>query len=211
MRARCGSRRSSRSASRSGCCARCSGRTGGRGACASRTTRPPTVRCTSACSAATWSSDTTSTASCARVPTSIGRIPTPIRRWRSMRSSCSKQAWRALPTTCAGQVRQLVVMLLGSGSCTIERVAQHLGVDRRTIHRRLASDGQTFSGDRRHRPAGARRALLEGSRSFARRGVVAARLRGAERVFTLVSTAVQRQGVGRACARADSARWGVCS
>ena len=35
--------------------------------------------------------------------------------------------------------------LLGSGACTIERVAQHLGVDRRTIHRRLASDGQTFS------------------------------------------------------------------
>ena len=37
-------------------------------------------------------------------------------------------------------------MLLGSGTCTIDRVAQHLGVDRRTIHRRLASEGQTFSG-----------------------------------------------------------------
>jgi AraC-like DNA-binding protein len=43
------------------------------------------------------------------------------------------------------QVRQLVVTLLGSGACTIERVAQHLGVDRRTVHRRLASDGQAFS------------------------------------------------------------------
>ena len=45
----------------------------------------------------------------------------------------------------SGQVRELVVMLLGSGSCTIDRVAQHLGIDRRTIHRRLVSEGQTFS------------------------------------------------------------------
>ena len=46
----------------------------------------------------------------------------------------------------SSQVRELVVMLLGSGSCTIDRVAQHLGIDRRTIHRRLVSEGQTFSG-----------------------------------------------------------------
>ena len=45
----------------------------------------------------------------------------------------------------AVQVRELVVALLGTGSCTIERVAQHLGVDRRTIHRRLALQGLTFS------------------------------------------------------------------
>ena len=43
-------------------------------------------------------------------------------------------------------MRELVVMLLASGTCTIERVAQHLGIDRRTIHRRLAQDGDTFSG-----------------------------------------------------------------
>jgi AraC-like DNA-binding protein len=42
-------------------------------------------------------------------------------------------------------VRELVVMLLGTGSCTIERVAQHMGIDRRTIHRRLAREQQTFS------------------------------------------------------------------
>lgn len=46
----------------------------------------------------------------------------------------------------AGQVRALVVLLLGNGDCSIERIAQHLGVDRRTIHRRLAREGQTFSG-----------------------------------------------------------------
>ena len=43
------------------------------------------------------------------------------------------------------QVRELVVTLLGGGPCTIERVAQHLGVDRRTVHRRLADERQTFS------------------------------------------------------------------
>jgi AraC-like DNA-binding protein len=40
----------------------------------------------------------------------------------------------------------LIVKLLGTGTCTIDRAAQHLGVDRRTIHRRLAREGQTFSG-----------------------------------------------------------------
>jgi AraC-like DNA-binding protein len=44
------------------------------------------------------------------------------------------------------QVRELIVMLLGTGTCTIERAAQHLGVERRTIHRRLAREGVTFSG-----------------------------------------------------------------
>ena len=43
------------------------------------------------------------------------------------------------------QVRELVVMLLPTGACTIDRAAQHLGVDRRTIHRHLAGEGQTFS------------------------------------------------------------------
>ena len=46
----------------------------------------------------------------------------------------------------ATRVRELVVTLLGSGTCTVDRVAQHLGIDRRTIHRRLAREGTTFSG-----------------------------------------------------------------
>jgi AraC-like DNA-binding protein len=45
----------------------------------------------------------------------------------------------------SAQVRALIVTLLGTGRCTIELVAQHLGVDRRTIHRQLASDGQSYS------------------------------------------------------------------
>jgi AraC-like DNA-binding protein len=45
----------------------------------------------------------------------------------------------------AAQVREVVVTLLGTGTCSVERVAQHLGVDRRTIHRRLLQEGETFS------------------------------------------------------------------
>jgi len=65
----------------------------------------------------------------------------------------AKYAQQLLETSLAGatndvssDVRELVVMLLGAGPCTIERVAQHIGVDRRTLHRRLAREKQTFSG-----------------------------------------------------------------
>ena len=50
------------------------------------------------------------------------------------------------PVDIVAQVRELVVTLLASGRCTIEIVAQHLGIDRRTVHRRLAGAGDTFSG-----------------------------------------------------------------
>jgi AraC-like DNA-binding protein len=43
------------------------------------------------------------------------------------------------------KVRELVEVLLPSGRCSIEEVAERLGVDRRTVHRRLARSGQTFS------------------------------------------------------------------
>jgi AraC-like DNA-binding protein len=46
----------------------------------------------------------------------------------------------------SGQVRRLVLALLSTGTCSIDVVAQHLGVDRRTVHRRLAQEGETFSG-----------------------------------------------------------------
>lgn len=42
-------------------------------------------------------------------------------------------------------VRQLVLALLPSGRCTSDLVARHLGVDRRTVNRRLQSRGRTFS------------------------------------------------------------------
>jgi len=42
-------------------------------------------------------------------------------------------------------VRQLVTVLLPSGRCTAQLVAQHLGVDRRTLHRYLGQGGTRFS------------------------------------------------------------------
>ncbi len=45
----------------------------------------------------------------------------------------------------AVQVREVVMTLLATGTCSVDRVAQHLGVDRRTIHRRLLKEGETFS------------------------------------------------------------------
>ena len=50
------------------------------------------------------------------------------------------------------RVRQLVVLLLPRGLCRVEVVAQHLGVDRRTVHRKLQAEDTSFS------------ALLEGER-----------------------------------------------
>ena len=44
------------------------------------------------------------------------------------------------------RVRRLIRLLLPSGRCTIDLVARQLGINRRTIHRRLARDGETYSG-----------------------------------------------------------------
>jgi AraC-like DNA-binding protein len=42
-------------------------------------------------------------------------------------------------------VSALILRLLPDGECNIDRVAQHLGVDRRTVHRRLAAEGKSFT------------------------------------------------------------------
>ncbi len=57
----------------------------------------------------------------------------------------SEQNLGAKRTDMTTQVRELVVMLLGTGTCTIDVAAQHLGVTRRTIHRHLAQEERTFS------------------------------------------------------------------
>lgn len=53
-----------------------------------------------------------------------------------------------LPTTpgTIDRVRQLAVLLLPRGHCRVEVVAQHLGMDRRTVARHLAAEGTSFSG-----------------------------------------------------------------
>ena len=40
---------------------------------------------------------------------------------------------------------QLILALLPSGTCTTRALARHLGVDRRTLHRRLHAEGLTFT------------------------------------------------------------------
>lgn len=48
-------------------------------------------------------------------------------------------------STTSDQVGRLVRSLLSTGRCSVDRVAVQLGVDRRTIHRRLAAEGKTYS------------------------------------------------------------------
>lgn len=43
------------------------------------------------------------------------------------------------------EVGELIVLLLPTGVCNADRVARHLGVNRRTVHRRLAAEGTSFS------------------------------------------------------------------
>lgn len=50
------------------------------------------------------------------------------------------------PEDPVSAVRRLVSALLPGGRCTVEMVSQQLGVDRRTVHRRLAAQGLTFTG-----------------------------------------------------------------
>lgn len=43
------------------------------------------------------------------------------------------------------RIRELVDLLLPTGRCSAEQVARSLGVDRRTVHRRLAAEDTTFT------------------------------------------------------------------
>jgi AraC-like DNA-binding protein len=47
--------------------------------------------------------------------------------------------------TMVTRVRALIEALLPTGRCSIVQVARSLGVDRRTVQRRLADSGETFS------------------------------------------------------------------
>jgi AraC-like DNA-binding protein len=47
--------------------------------------------------------------------------------------------------TTSTNVREYVRLLLPAGNCSIARIAKHMGVDRRTIHRRLIREETTFS------------------------------------------------------------------
>lgn len=56
-----------------------------------------------------------------------------------------EQALSHTSNNTIGSARQLVAALLPGGRCTADQVAQHLAMDRRTLHRHLKADGETFS------------------------------------------------------------------
>lgn len=47
--------------------------------------------------------------------------------------------------TVGDEVRQMVLVLLPRGRCTVDQVARLMGITRRTLHRHLATEGQVFS------------------------------------------------------------------
>lgn len=57
----------------------------------------------------------------------------------------SVESIRVRPESWEDKVGELVRSLLPGGRCTIERVAEYLGCDRRTIHRHLFASGTSFS------------------------------------------------------------------
>jgi AraC-like DNA-binding protein len=77
----------------------------------------------------------------------------------------------ALEENMTARIGQLIERLLPTGDCTVHRAARLLGVDRRTIHRRLASEGVTFT------------TLVDRKR----RELAAAQLRNAGRALTEVA------------------------
>jgi AraC-like DNA-binding protein len=48
-------------------------------------------------------------------------------------------------TTSKDRVRELVEFLLPMGKCSMDQAARALGMDRRTLHRHLAAEGESFS------------------------------------------------------------------
>ncbi|MCP2296713.1 AraC-type DNA-binding protein [Nocardia amikacinitolerans] len=47
--------------------------------------------------------------------------------------------------TTLERVRELIELLLPTGRCSVDQIARSLGVDRRTVHRHLAAEGETFT------------------------------------------------------------------
>jgi len=73
----------------------------------------------------------------APMPANDYRMATYARRFLDQALSSSAES-------ATNTVRQVVVALLPSGRCTSDQVAKHLGVDRRTLHRRLSTEDTNF-------------------------------------------------------------------
>lgn len=67
-------------------------------------------------------------------------------RYAQQLLDASPMAATASTDTTLADVRRTVLLLLPSGRCGIDQVASHLGLVSRTVQRRLAEHGQSFSG-----------------------------------------------------------------
>ena len=68
------------------------------------------------------------------IPAADPTLHREMKRWLDMQLA-------NLPEEPAQRTRQIVRMLLPSGLCSVDRVAQHLGMHRRTLNRHLAAEG----------------------------------------------------------------------
>jgi AraC-like DNA-binding protein len=71
--------------------------------------------------------------------------PTSDPQLRSYARTYFESVSESRDTTVLNRVRELIEVLLPTGRCSIDQVARSLNVDRRTVHRRLADSGETFS------------------------------------------------------------------
>ena len=72
------------------------------------------------------------------IPAADPTLNRELKRWLDMQLA-------DLPDEPAQRARQIVRMLLPSGLCSVDRVAQHLGMHRRTLNRHLAAEGVRVS------------------------------------------------------------------
>lgn len=76
-------------------------------------------------------------------------LETPIAFADPVMTRYARQMLDASPTledlSVAGEVRQLILALLPTGRCSIEQVARHWGVDRKTVSRKLKREDTDFS------------------------------------------------------------------
>ena len=72
------------------------------------------------------------------IPAADPTLNRELKRWLDMQLA-------DLPEEPAQRTRQIVRMLLPSGLCSVDRVAQHLGMHRRTLSRHLAAEGQSVT------------------------------------------------------------------
>lgn len=81
---------------------------------------------------------------CAKAPLQVVREPQhpdAVRFAREQLDAALAQRAGALRDSC----RELVLALLPVGRCSVEEVARHLRMDRRTLHRRLSAQGLSFT------------------------------------------------------------------